>query len=64
MALHLLQNLAKHEYYFRKAAKRGIYVGLGYGYSQCAIYFAYAAVFRFGIHLLILEVMTYDNVFK
>jgi len=39
-------------------------VGIGYGYSQCVIFFAYAAVFRLGIELVIAQEMTFDNVFR
>jgi len=56
--------VCKLDLFFRKALNRGFYVGLGYGYSQCVIYFAYAAVFRLGIELVITEVMTFENVFK
>uniref|UniRef100_H2ZPC0 Bile salt export pump n=1 Tax=Ciona savignyi TaxID=51511 RepID=H2ZPC0_CIOSA len=37
---------------------------LATGYSQCVIYFAYAAVFRLGIELVFTYEMTYENVFK
>uniref|UniRef100_H2ZPW7 Bile salt export pump n=1 Tax=Ciona savignyi TaxID=51511 RepID=H2ZPW7_CIOSA len=30
----------------KKSTRKALLVGLGYGYSQCVIYFAYAAVFR------------------
>jgi len=38
--------------------------GFGYGYSQCVLYFTYAAAFRFGTELVIANEMTFDNVFK
>uniref|UniRef100_H2ZPT1 Bile salt export pump n=1 Tax=Ciona savignyi TaxID=51511 RepID=H2ZPT1_CIOSA len=48
----------------KKSIRKAMMVGLGYGYSQCVIYFAYAAVFRLGIELVLTYEMTYDNVFK
>uniref|UniRef100_H2ZPW6 Bile salt export pump n=1 Tax=Ciona savignyi TaxID=51511 RepID=H2ZPW6_CIOSA len=48
----------------KKSTRKALLVGLGYGYSQCVIYFAYAAVFRLGIELVLTYEMTYDNVFK
>uniref|UniRef100_H2ZPT0 Bile salt export pump n=1 Tax=Ciona savignyi TaxID=51511 RepID=H2ZPT0_CIOSA len=52
------------EYKHGKSIRKAMMVGLGYGYSQCVIYFAYAAVFRLGIELVLTYEMTYDNVFK
>uniref|UniRef100_F6S2T0 Bile salt export pump n=1 Tax=Ciona intestinalis TaxID=7719 RepID=F6S2T0_CIOIN len=48
----------------KKATQKVLLVGLGYGYSQCVLYFAYAAVFRLGIELVILQDMSFENVFK
>uniref|UniRef100_F6S2J4 Bile salt export pump n=1 Tax=Ciona intestinalis TaxID=7719 RepID=F6S2J4_CIOIN len=48
----------------KKATQKAMLVGLGYGYSQCVIYFAYSAVFGLGIELVIQQDMTFDNVFK
>uniref|UniRef100_H2ZPB6 Bile salt export pump n=1 Tax=Ciona savignyi TaxID=51511 RepID=H2ZPB6_CIOSA len=48
----------------KKSTRKVLLIGLGYGYSQCVIYLAYAAVFRLGIELVFTYEMTYDNVFK
>jgi len=44
--------------------RKCLFLGLGYGYSQCTIFFTYAAVFRLGIELVITGDTTFDNVFR
>jgi len=48
----------------QKKKNRSFLMGLAYGYSQCTIFFTYAAVFRLGIELVIMGDTTFDNVFK
>jgi len=48
----------------QKKKNRSLMMGLAYGYSQCTIFFTYAAVFRLGIELVIIGDTSFDNVFK
>ena len=47
----------------RTNLKRAQASGLSYGFSQGIIFFAYAATFRLGGHLVEIGVMTFDDVF-
>ena len=38
--------------------------GIGYGYSQCVMFFTYAAVFRLGIELVVTGENPFEDVFK
>ncbi|XP_076820461.1 ATP-dependent translocase ABCB1-like isoform X2 [Clavelina lepadiformis] len=49
---------------FKQAAGKAILIGVGYGFSQCVLYFAYGATFRLGIELIIIQEITFDNVFR
>ncbi|XP_071802901.1 ATP-dependent translocase ABCB1-like isoform X2 [Asterias amurensis] len=48
---------------YRTNLKRAQASGIAYGVSQGIIFFAYAAAFRLGGHLVEIQVMTFDNVF-
>ncbi|XP_039267518.2 ATP-dependent translocase ABCB1-like [Styela clava] len=48
----------------KNANKKALITGLGYGFSQCVIYFAYAGVFRLGIYLVEIGDMEFEDVFK
>ncbi|CAK8684370.1 unnamed protein product [Clavelina lepadiformis] len=48
----------------KQATRKCLLIGIGYGYSQCVIYFAYAAVFRLGVAFVIDGSMSFENVFK
>nr|CAB3219614.1 multidrug resistance protein 1-like [Phallusia mammillata] len=61
----IIERYEKHlEEPIRESTKKTLITGIGYGYSQCVIYFAYAAVFRLGIELVLTGEMTFENVFK
>lgn len=49
--------------FIRTNLKRAQASGIAYGVSQGIIFFAYAAAFRLGGHLVEIQVMTFDNVF-
>nr|XP_039267520.1 ATP-dependent translocase ABCB1-like [Styela clava] len=48
----------------KSANQKALITGLGYGFSQCVIYFAYAGIFRLGIYLVEIEDMSFEDVFK
>lgn len=49
---------------FRSVWWKGLVLGLGFGYSQCVIFFAYAAVFRYGMELVINGESNFEDVFR
>lgn len=51
-------------YFCRTANRKAVITGIGFGFSQCVIYFAYAGIFRYGAMLVENEEMDFENVFR
>uniref|UniRef100_H2YJX0 Bile salt export pump n=1 Tax=Ciona savignyi TaxID=51511 RepID=H2YJX0_CIOSA len=48
----------------KKSVRKAHVYGITFGFSQCIVFFAYAATFRFGAWLVEENLMTFNNVFK
>ncbi|XP_033100770.1 ATP-dependent translocase ABCB1-like isoform X2 [Anneissia japonica] len=48
---------------YRASVQKGLMGGFAFGFSQCIIFFAYAATFRLGSDLVIRDKMEFENVF-
>uniref|UniRef100_F6URM6 Multidrug resistance protein 1A n=1 Tax=Ciona intestinalis TaxID=7719 RepID=F6URM6_CIOIN len=48
----------------KKSMRKAHVYGITFGFSQCIVFFAYAATFRFGAWLVDQNLMTFNNVFK
>nr|XP_039263789.1 ATP-dependent translocase ABCB1-like isoform X2 [Styela clava] len=49
---------------FSKSQQKALFYGVSFGFSQCIVFFAYAATFRYGAYLVEEGVMSFDNVYK
>uniref|UniRef100_H2YJX3 Bile salt export pump n=1 Tax=Ciona savignyi TaxID=51511 RepID=H2YJX3_CIOSA len=48
----------------KKSVRKAHVYGITFGFSQCIVFFAYAATFRFGAWLVEENLMTFNNVFN
>merc|ERR1719322_66507 len=48
----------------KRQTRKCLLLGIGYGYSQCIMFFTYAAVFRLGLELVIDRETSFEDVFK
>uniref|UniRef100_H2ZR94 Bile salt export pump n=1 Tax=Ciona savignyi TaxID=51511 RepID=H2ZR94_CIOSA len=49
---------------YEQSKKKAVYYGISFGFSQCIVFFAYAATFRFGAWLVDEGLMEFQNVYK
>ena len=50
--------------FYRRSKTKAFVYGVTFGFSQCVVFFAYAATFRFGAWLVSEGRMEFENVFK
>nr|XP_018672478.2 multidrug resistance protein 1A-like isoform X1 [Ciona intestinalis] len=49
---------------YEQSKKKALFYGISFGFSQCIVFFAYAATFRFGAWLVDEGLMEFQNVYK
>ncbi|XP_076808163.1 ATP-dependent translocase ABCB1-like [Clavelina lepadiformis] len=49
---------------YRQSKRKAYFYGVSFGFSQCIVFFAYAATFRFGAWLVEEGLMEFENVYK